>query len=419
MPNIAVVHQAAPTATGTQDYTSSGFGTPVAAMFFVSKATTANTDTDEAAQCVGWTDGTTDCALAGQSEHNQASSNTDGGPYSTHCILMMDIGATTTEGSAVFSAWITDGVRINWDNALGSAYLVTCVLFGGDITAAHADVINLGTGTSALDQTAPGFQPNVVIAGCSPNRAVSTPGINNQFSFGLAHDDGAGTTTQRHYFWWSRDGRASGQCFAAYDATSVLGDYATALTQNWEATLSDFDANGFSVTPSASAGGTSMLYLALACEEAAVISSASGSGTGNKSFTGSGFTPDALLAIGCQLTAASPTSNAEPAESWSYGVAVGTGASDEYAISVLDDDGAATTDTQSRHDTKTLYQASDTGTAVCAATFVSFDSDGYTLNYATNATTDALHIALLIGSTPTPSSTLQPYVMNYSRRRRG
>ena len=61
---VVVVQQAARTTTGTQDFTSSGFGTPKAAMCMVGFGATNGTSVSHGVFSIGFTDGTRQNALS-------------------------------------------------------------------------------------------------------------------------------------------------------------------------------------------------------------------------------------------------------------------------------------------------------------------------------------------------------------------
>ena len=132
MADIEMVTVAANTSTGTQDFTVAGFGTPKGAIFLVSYGTANGTAVNHAMLSVGFTDGTRQRAIGIRVENAVVGGSDTGNiESSTACILTALNSADTTDGVATFDSWITDGVRVNWTDAPPSAYLVTCILFGG------------------------------------------------------------------------------------------------------------------------------------------------------------------------------------------------------------------------------------------------------------------------------------------------
>lgn len=138
------VQQAAITAGGPdQDFTISGIGTPVAVIIECSRVTTAGTGVDHGILSCGASDGTTQ--LVGSVRHEDALGTLDTGRFawSAGLVLIMDSAANTIDGQAHFKEWITDGVRITWDNFPAGAYLLTVTLIYG--THAEAKLVNLIT----------------------------------------------------------------------------------------------------------------------------------------------------------------------------------------------------------------------------------------------------------------------------------
>ena len=186
---FAVTQGAAPTTAGTQSFTKSGFGTPKAAMFFISRATANGTSVNDAAIGCGWTIGSggTDYSTSIQSEHDASPTNADRSQQDLHCVHILDT-AGAIEGEADWDAWITDGVRIDWTDAPSSAYLVTCVLIGGTDVTVNSGRSNIGASTNiahGLSET-----PDLIfLAGTSgsPNGISTTA----SFSFGVVcNNDG-------------------------------------------------------------------------------------------------------------------------------------------------------------------------------------------------------------------------------------
>lgn len=97
---IAQVQQAAPTSTGTQDYTVSGFGTPKAALFIVTKATTNGTAADEFVLGFGATDGTRTWSIGAESEHGQSSVSTSSSSSSVSSVSTSSSSSSISTSSS-------------------------------------------------------------------------------------------------------------------------------------------------------------------------------------------------------------------------------------------------------------------------------------------------------------------------------
>ena len=153
---------------------------------------------------------------------------------------------------------------------------------------------------------------------------------------------------------------------------------------DWALDLDDFDANGFS-GHARSAGGNDreICYLALnfnGAVESWVGTHTTPTSTGNDSEAGPSFTPQAVFLIGTMMEALDTAYNDALAGSL---VALGAfDGDDEYCTSVCDEDNAATTNTQSLSDDTAVELPDDDGSAGLTASFVSFDANGWTLNYS-------------------------------------
>ncbi len=382
----AIVRQAALTSTGTQDYTSSGFGTAKGAIFIVTQGVTDGTAANHINLSLGWTDGTRDRCLNKQREDGVTTTDSRRKSASSVILMLNTNGNGTTLAEAAFSAFITDGVRINW-TTVDSAFLVTCILLGGSdlsIYAGHAAVPT--TASSSTDVTDPGFEPDIVLVATSDGIAIdSANGASwNENSFGVVHNDGGGTITNRGIFDQYQDSVTTTNPSAYYSATYCLGDLnTTGGTTQWEASLTAFDSSGFSITTSGTGGATSTdaIYLALkfANHSSGVITHTTPTSTGNDAETGFGFTPQFVM-MGMGFHEAVDTGY-ENANAGPFGFSAFT-ASAEFSNTVATEDGASTSNEQSLSDNQAVNLADHDGTTGLTASFVSMDANGFTLNYA-------------------------------------
>src|SRR4030065_1189114 len=148
--SVVTTRVACNTSTGTQDITISGCGTPKAARFTLVRAATDGTAANHAVISYGFTDGTRQFAISFEDENALATTETYQAKSSALVVRIGNGGADgTLEGSAEFSAWITDGVRIDWTDAPDAAYLLIVDLFGGTDLSVYAGEQDLGTGRRA------------------------------------------------------------------------------------------------------------------------------------------------------------------------------------------------------------------------------------------------------------------------------
>ena len=383
--SIRVTRSAINTSTGTQDFTVSGFGTPKAAMFILTSAVTDGTEAAHAYLSVGATDGTRQWCIHTNAEDAQTTTDHAVDHTNSACVEFTNVGdSATIDGSASFSAWITDGVRINWDNAPGTAYLLTVVLFGGSDLSAYAG----GEDPTFLeiDVTAPGFEPDIVFVtghGRVPNGAH----VNWHHSLGAAHNGVSVTERSQGAFSWNgQTSTIAGQVQSTSFSGVEMYESPTAIQYGID--IDTFDANGFSLTPNGvNALGDRWNYLALkfANHTSWVGSVDSPTSTGDAAKTGVGFKPQFVMMFESALTAEDSVDVT--------GNIIATGistitASEAYCNAVTLEDAATTSNCGSVSDDQAVNFKLDDGTQSHTGTFVSMDSDGFTINYsAANGTT--------------------------------
>jgi hypothetical protein len=247
-------------ASGTQDWTIPGFGTPKAAIFISNGGITDATQAADLRLGIGFCDGSTEFAIGITSADNVGTQNT-ATASEADCLLVGSIGIGY-EALQGFSSFITDGVRMTINNQASSAWLVTLILIGGDdVTNVHVGSEDLGTTATAIDVTAPGFEPDVVFAALSAQDSLIT-GFNthSNFSFGCCINDGF--DTQRDIAYWADDNQATSVVCSRLSTDSICSVLTNAVLQ-YQVSVDTFDANGFTFNTSSSAANDDIMYLAL------------------------------------------------------------------------------------------------------------------------------------------------------------
>lgn len=393
---VAVTRAACNTGTGTQDFTTTDLGglTPKAALFIGTCCATDATPADHAVWSFGAADDVREWVNAATDEHNVADTDTDSGQNLSNCVWFRNPGEQTTDGIAAFDSFITNGVRINWTDAPAAAYLLTVILFAGTDLSVHANWKDMGsTMDVSIDITDPGFTPDLVICAIVQSSDI----VGAEASLGVVEWDGA-AVTQRCVEFWSCDAKASGrvQAYCRSDA-GILRAGLGGSTIRWWGEFSDFDANGFTVTPRNQAPlNPDLCYLALNFNSAVdhgVLTHSTPTSIGNDEETGVGFKPQfvLLLASFCEAVNTVYADN----RGGTIGVAAVTSGV-QYANSVQSEDAEATTDTQSLSDNVAVELPDHDGSAGVTASFVSFDANGWTLNYTAVEAAAKLFFALAI-----------------------
>lgn len=375
---IKCTNVACDTAPGAQDITIDGFGIPKAALFILSPVTVDGTPVNGAAIAYGGTDGTNQWSFGQSSEHGQATSDTFRSQYDNACIVLPD-GSGAEDGSAAFTAWIPNGVRITWSVAPAAAYRMTVVLFGGADLLVDAHTFTLGLEDAEVNVEAPGFEPDLlmVFSACgSIGNQVDADGARQSIGFvhngdsvtqyGIAHGDrdGAADTTLRSEIYdiggWGLSYRYSARMYAIFSNFDAAGYSATAKVASGAAI--DLGVLAFKFPPGYNVWLGNILTPA---------------GTGNEEKTDPGFQPDFIM--GCF------------GDNWSLNTALGAPAATHWGLSVYDgavqwchrgisEDSAATSNTESGALSSMIAVTDDEGGPLITGTMVSMNPNGWTWN---------------------------------------
>jgi len=376
----AIAEAAAITSGGpTQDFTVSGFGTPKAAMFVVTKGVTLGTSIDDLLVSIGFTDGTRERCFSAVCEHGLTTSDNFRRMANDEVIQIPLETDGTIDGEANFDSFITDGVRINWGNLPSAANRVVVYLFKGDNLSVHVnDFTSPSTQDASTDVTDPGFEPHQVI--CVTHRAAlnDTAAANAAFSLGFC-DNGA-SVIQKSVNWLSIDALTTTACSHYYASARVARSLSdTAALAGVE--LTSFDSNGFSATTRDAATNTTCIYLALRYGDGEqhwieTIGSPNIS-SGNFAWTDPGFTPQLVLLCPTEQTAEDTFNNNFVVG----GIGLcGFTATEEFSCACASEQGQANTDTISITEAVALRWFRAINSIAWKGTFVSMDANGWTIN---------------------------------------
>ena len=402
MPDVvtAVMRAALNTDTGTQDFITTDFGggTPKAALFFTT-AVLADGQADHSRFSIGAATGQSNEWVSAVWVEDAVTTTSTAEYYESDACILIPLSETVIDTEANFDSFITNGVKIDITNA-GIAGLVTVVLFGGEDLKAHADLQSLTGSTADVehDITAPGFEPDVVLASGS---MLVSPGIgpHGEITFGAADNDGAGGEIQRAWSGQFQDGagfqsRSAGQIATDRGAIRVSNDGEEQLGIDFD----NFDSDGFSVFVRTAGGvGRDLLYLALSFgglkhDVRTVTTPTSAVET---SVTDVGFKPQ-LVIQGMTMHEALDTADITTLAG-SLGASVFTPDA-EFSTGFQNEDAQATSDTQTVSNNQAIVHPLDDGSPGIVADFVSMDADGWTLDYTTVTATGKIFWALSIES---------------------
>jgi len=309
-----------------------------------------------------------------------------------------------------------DQVSLNFVNApisLGNSRQFTLIVFGGDDCLAHHELINLGTGTSAIDITAPGFEPDIVFAA---HCARSATGLSSSgaafglFTMGVGINDGA--DTQRCI--GRRDGSGTltvnRQNFCVLDnRIAVFLNGGTSPSLGAQVTIGDYDASGFSVTPSAS--HSSIIMSALAIQAPGIDFNLDDyltpTSNGTQTVTGLAFQPDILFVIGGGSTTINTPSGPNAANATSYmSVTKDGGDSGMYLMTSQFNVDPSNSINYSNDDGSLISLGDPTVDGIIAGEFAAFTADGFEIEHTTTNGTAYLFLGLAMtsGGGPPPES---------------
>ncbi len=290
------------------------------------------------------------------------------------CYLSIDPDSEAIAGRAEFSAWVTDGIELDWQDVDTAAYFII-VLIGGDDVSVDVDDFSLSSGTQ--DVTDPGFEPDAVI-GISAGVAFgtgTTPSSNSFLCFGAAVNGG----NQVCYSRFGDDGVSTTDSAMYVDTSNVYRNIDESAS-NETVSLGTYDSSGFTATYGGTGGTAYIAYLAISADSDFHVDTFTSNGsTGTQSITDPGFTPQFVLFQGTRLTVVDSHVSSVHASPLCHGF---MDEDNNYVFTTWDHIGQSTTDVGSRHVNVALRGTDGAGNAAYDATFDSFDANGYTLDYS-------------------------------------
>lgn len=181
--------------SSVQTFSKPGFGTPKAAYFIASAATTEETKTNHARLSVGATDGIREWAIQTRSENGLANVDSSTTYANDRCIVIMTAATgSSIDGTASFNKFVRDGVELTWNDTYSDA-TICCILFGGEDLEVRADNTPITNTEDAFTTISDlGFNPEFIFTNLSAGDRLSAPttfatrsGI--EFSTGIVHRD--------------------------------------------------------------------------------------------------------------------------------------------------------------------------------------------------------------------------------------
>lgn len=380
--DFAVVQSAGRTTAGDQDFTVANYGTPDAYLLSITRGVTNGTVAAHAVLGVGAGDGTSQWAGGVYSEDNSANAQV-GRTVDTVSSLVMPGLNNTVDGTATFSAFITDGVRLNYaGNPLDDAYLVHMALLRGEN-------ITVGTathdGAEDVSQTfTVGHTVDVVFIFSVGQPFSGVEQEVNQFSFGVAvnggnqwcgHTAAKDNTANTSVVGWVHTSRV--HIIAGVDTGSIL--------RSGEVT--SFPANAFAITKRDGAADLNFGYIAIdlpAGVSASAFVHDTPIVTGQQVVTTPGFRPQFLLMMPLLYDAVNVAHIAGATGSGAFGFAFVSAAA-QYYHGMSDEDGAsADSNTQSLATNQLALVYDGAGVQAFDVDFDAFTATGWNMTFNTS-----------------------------------
>jgi len=410
---VAVVNGTTPTSTGTQSYEVSGFGTPQAAIIFVSESNTTNNPEVDVGFGIGLADGTRECFITNWANDNVGTTDTARHNNTTACAVLAN-SASTTHIVASFSAWSTNGITLNFTTVNTSAHYISVMLIKG-CTNVRVDSAALSTtGTNTISTV--GFKANFGLLLSTGNSGL-TQTSNAICSFGAFHNSSTDTITQGVAEFYSVDAGGTDVSGVMTRNDAAIGQLFNG-SQTWAGAIQNVSASGFDVnTGAGNPGGDYIFYLVADTGDTDGVKISiedSPTATGTWSVTSPGFTSQGAL---MGLTTGSAVNTVNDADPVAFGVNM-FDASNGACFACDVDDAAATTNTQSNYSSTNeiqLYNGSGGHTLLMEGAFSSFNASGYDFSFPTTVDGTARKWLSVAIKAPAAAITIPPYMMHYMR----
>ena len=310
---------------------------------------------------------------------------------STRCYADTNTSGTFT-ASASFVSFNSDGFTLNLVNESGEARIINYIALGGTtLTNAAIKAFQSPGSVSTVGYTGVGFTPDAVLffsaqqATASPNGGSATAWLSAGFATATAQvalnartDDSDSVQDASH-----------GQ-----NAAIALLAQNPAASISMKATLASLDADGFTLTYSASSTAAFVYALCLKGGSYNVGEISQKTSTGTQAYTGVGFKPSVVMLLSANDATDSDT---EAHYNISTGAATfGLAQGSVWAGSV---DAADPTQSDSYLDRTNVIRMMTAGTpsTEAIAAYTSSDNDGFTLNWTTADATARKILYLAIG----------------------
>lgn len=397
----------------TQDVTFSF--TPKAMLLFSEGSTADNSFADHYSFCTGFSDGTTSVCVAGRSEDNVTTSDSDRAARNDAIYVKLSetTGSDIVRGSVAFS---TNKATFTWSLNNTEAINLCVIAYGGDdIANVKAVARTVGTtSTGVQSYTDLSFTPSdtdsiIFLAGTAASSgSFPEGGIHSQTGFGVA----ISPTKRWSIYNVSEDGQNPSDTWSYFSTQECITvGSASAGSVTWAADFDSWITNGFQldITDAASSANHSFIYLVIKGGKWDVGTDTVKTSTGTKTTNVSASTFD-ILGLGLASIGSTTNNSANTEAKFSVGASDGT---NEFWVSTHDTDNSSATVAVRRNSATSRVAGTITANATASsssldfdADFSSFGTDQFTLNYqAAGASAYTLGWWILAGATGTTTVT--------------
>lgn len=244
------------TASGTTDFTKSGFGVAAAALVFVCEANSGANPAANAMICIGFWDGTNQRVMMSHATDAGASSLTRRCSNDAFGVITRDVGDSQYTISAV-----TDGIRITLTTDNTAIERHCTVLLIGGVSALAGTFTPNGTEDATTESGSLGHAPGIIFFMTHGTSTVDTSIAAALFSFGFARSDGMNRCIQ----WQSVSGAADATLSIAFSEDRCVAQVSTSSGANqWAGQVTAFGSDTFTMTTrDGNSGGDITFFLSL------------------------------------------------------------------------------------------------------------------------------------------------------------
>lgn len=369
------------TSTGEQIITGVGF-TPKVLLCWYGGSTADNTWADFLRRGFGAaTSPTNRYAVGDAAEEDHASSNCAATKSPAHVISIVDPDQVL-EGEADLTSFDSDGFTLDWIVANATAYKIYFICLGGDDEIEDAKIVSFVTQSGTGDQsvTGAGFRPTSIIT--FGNSEVNNA-ENVQYGHGglqISITDGINDAGQGSFLFDGSGGRAH---MGVFKATATAGGFIEGSVNSifqFRTNFTSFDSDGFTFDIINQRDSVGYRIFALCLKGVhTTVGTFNGelSTTGDKAYTGVGFQPIGLFTVGSIVS-----SDDQIFADLHFKIGAADGTNENAMFSGAD---AGTPDLGNISKVGSIVIHDRTSLATLTTeeegTFVSFDSDGFTINW--------------------------------------